>query len=257
MSRVACSFLVAAALANAQGPGRGCDMNQVFADMHDGDEKEVTIKGKEMTIKPHGGGQDWVVNAEIDCSRGKAIVDFNVPGKDDHPPVPLTATLFTSLSPGRSGQRKTSFVFTDPSGTLVDDATFPLNQWVAEESSQANRHPHCPRKLHAVFADMHDGDRKEVTIDGGAMTIKPSGNDQEWTVEAALDVKSCTAVVDFNVPGKSDFPPVNLTASFWLEHVNRHRPQNAFEFTDPSGTLADADFPLNRWIQVAKAATLV
>jgi len=239
-------------MGEAQHAFRGCDMQTVFADMHDGDEKEVTIKGTAMSIKPHPNNQTWVVHTEINCRTRRAIVDFNVTGKKDHPAVPLTATLFTSLSLEKSGMRKRSFVFTDPSGTLVDDATFPLNQWVEEETDRvAVSKIKCPTKLNAVFADMHDGDKKEVTIFGNSMTIKPSGNDQEWTVNAKLDRKSCTAVIDFNVPGKPDYPPVNLTATFWGEYA-RHSLQNTFEFTDPSGTLAHADFPLNRWIQLTR-----
>ena len=33
----------------------------------------------------------------------------------------------------------------------------------------------CPNKINAVFADMHDGDQKEVTIDGSVVEIKPHG----------------------------------------------------------------------------------
>merc|ERR1711971_205745 len=45
--------------------------------------------------------------------------------------------------------------------------------------------------LKAIYADMHDGDKKEITISGASMTIKPSGNNQTWMVKAALDTKSC------------------------------------------------------------------
>jgi hypothetical protein len=241
---------LALALATAEA---SCDMQMTFADMHDGDEKEVTIKGSAMTIKPANSEQQWVVNTEIDCATGKAVVDFNVPGKDDHPPVPLTATLYNSLS---AAAYKTTFVYTDPSGTLAD-AAFPLNQWVAEKNSKDEGYNLCPKSLKAVFADMHDGDMKEVTIDGDAMTIKPSGNHQEWTVNAVLDRDSCSASVDFNVPGKPDFPPVPLTATYWSETVGTDKSaRNVFEFTDPSGTLAAGDFPLNRWIQLPEAAVV-
>ena len=39
--------------------------------------------------------------------------------------------------------------------------------------------------------------------------IKPYNNTQVWTVEAYY-TDSCTALVDFNVPGKPNPPPVNL-----------------------------------------------
>merc|ERR1712187_249367 len=225
-----------------------CDMDtQVFADMHDGDEKEVTISGSDMTIKPHGSDEEWVVNTKIDCTTGKATVDFDVPGKKDHPPVPIQATLFTSLS--ASGTRKHTFIYNDVSGTIVDDPTLPLNQWVGEASDESARKPRCPEKLDAVFKDIHDGDQKQVTIEGEKMTIVPSGGDQKWIVNAEIDRESCTAVIDFNVPGKPDFPPVNLTATYWLEYANKRNINDAFEFTDPSGTLPAG--PLNRWVMLA------
>jgi len=247
--KVAC---LVATVAAAQHLFRGCDMQTVFADMHDGDEKEVTIKGTNMTIKPYANNQTWVVHTVINCKTRQAIVDFNVPGKKDHPPVPLTATLFTSLSRQMYGtpKRKRSFVYTDPSGTLVDDATYPLNQWVEAKTVVDRVATECPEKLSAVFADMHDGDKKEVIIDGDSMTIKPSGNDQEWTVNAKLNRMSCTAVIDFNVSGKPAYPPVNLTATYWRQYATKKSIQNTFEFTDPSGTLARADHPLNSWIQL-------
>merc|ERR1719149_345021 len=112
----------------------------------------------------------------------------------------------------------------------------------------------CPTQdTKMVYADMHDGDKKEVTISGTSMTIKPSGNNQTWVVKANLDAKSCSAIIDFNVPGKPGPPPVNLTATLigsitgWPRNVQQ---KTLFEFTDPSGTLASKDFPLNHWVQL-------
>lgn len=246
---------------------KGCEWNTkslVFADMHDGDEKNVSISGynkhtnmADMTIEPHGNDQKWVVNTKIDCETGKATVDFNVPGKDDHPPVPIQATRMVSVRPAVSNpgfaSMKYTFIFTDDSGELADDPTFPLNEWVVE-TSELYYHVECPESLQAVFADMHDGDKKQVTIAGDKITIVPSGNDQEWTVNAEFDRDTCSAVIDFNVPGKPDFPPVNLTATYW-KHLGKEpftSGPDSFEFTDPSATLAAADFPLNRWVQLVE-----
>merc|ERR1711998_499198 len=108
----------------------------------------------------------------------------------------------------------------------------------------------CTTFKHGVFADMHDGDQKELTLEDGKLTIVPHGNNQTWVVEAMLDVVKCTAVVDFNVPGKPGPPPVNLTAAIYAllskgEGIAKH----AVEFTDPSGTLKkDPHYPLNYWI---------
>jgi len=273
---IACAILMTV---EASEVPKGCEWNThslKFADMQDGDEKKVFITNynkhtnmTDMTIKPHGNNQTWVVNTKIDCETGKATVDFNVPGKEDHPPVPIQATRMVSVTTSHDGHGsagfgslKYTFIFTDDSGELVDDPTFPLNAWVAE-TDEMYLPQHCPESLQAVFADMHDGDKKQVTIAGRKMTIVPSGNDQEWTVNADFDRDTCSAVIDFNVPGKPDFPPVNLTATYW-----QFRPRDGefhptldgsanFEFTDPSATLAAADFPLNRWVELAKQVVVV
>ena len=104
----------------------------------------------------------------------------------------------------------------------------------------------------AVFADIHDGDQKAVSIKGSTLTIKPHGNDQTWTVEATLDLKYCNASVNFDVPGKPLPPPVSLTATLWTE--TREEPRDAsyaLRFTDPSGKIGPATLPLNTWIQIA------
>merc|ERR1711976_504159 len=111
---------------------------------------------------------------------------------------------------------------------------------------------------------MHDGDKKKVEIKGDAMTITPVASDEawgpvEWMVKAKFDQKSCSASVDFNVPGKADHPPVPLLATYWLEHSVMSNPatRQAFEFTDPTGTLAPASMPLNRWIPLAPSSVHV
>jgi len=240
-------------VAEAQRPGKSCDLTATFADMHDGDEKDVVIAGDSMIITPHSSTDEWTVKTTIDCDTKLASVDFNVPGKADHPPVPIIGKLHKSIS---ASARKSTFIFTDNTGQLVDDPTFPLNQWVAEVNDSDETKFRCPDKIDAVFADMHDGDKKAVTLDGTSMTIKPSGNDQVWTIEATLDPVTCSASVEFNVPGKDDHPPVPLTATLFMEY-SAHTRHIAFEFNDPSATIAPATSTLNRWIELAKTAVHV
>jgi len=45
----------------------------------------------------------------------------------------------------------------------------------------------CPENLQATYADMHDGDKKEITISGTSLLIRPSGNNQTWEVKSELD----------------------------------------------------------------------
>lgn len=247
----AAAFALAVAVADAS-----CDMQMVFADMHDGDEKEVTIAGTTMTIKPSGNNQTWIVNTVIDAETCSAVIDFNVPGKPGPPPVNLTAMLWYSVAAGT--QKKTEFEFTDPSGTLAE-MDFPLNRWV-ELSKLQDMPGHlsdaCPDRFKAVYADMHDGDKKAITISGTSVTIEPYGNDETWIVKTKLEADSCSTVVDFNVPGKPGPPPVNLTATFWRTYSAsaKRRAKTEFEFTDPSGTLARTGFPLNHWVEISRGS---
>jgi len=112
--------------------------------------------------------------------------------------------------------------------------------------------------LQVVYADMHDGDKKEVTISGVSVTVKPSGNNQTWVVKSELDATSCSASIDFKVPGKPSPPPVTLTATFWnTMSASTLAPEEKteFEFTDPSGTLAPAGYPLNHWVEISRPAS--
>lgn len=224
-------------------------LDAVFADMHDGDKKQITIQGRALTIKPSGNKQTWVVHAVVDEKSCSAVIDFNVPGKPAPPPVNLTATFMYSTSTEQ--HQKAEFEFTDPSGTLPAG---PLNCWIELGYESTSSSSPCPTALKEVYKDMHDGDMKEITISGASLTIRPSGNNQTWVVNSQVEPKSCSAVIDFNVPGKPSPPPVNLTATLLTSVVPT--PGGAriteFEFTDPSGTLAPKDSPLNLWLQTKK-----
>jgi hypothetical protein len=215
--------------------------------MHDGDMKDITISGTSLTIKPSGNNQTWVVNSVVDQESCSASIDFNVPGKPGPPPVNLLATMWYSSS--HKG-KKTVFEFTDPSGTLAAK-DFPLNHWVGEVKNVDDTHYKCPTNLQAVYADMHDGDKKEIIISGTSLTIKPNGNNQTWVVKSEVDTKSCSANINFDVPGKPSPPPVNLQAMLTsISSVTTTKTE--FEFTDPSGTLAAPIMPLNQWVEISK-----
>lgn len=230
-------------------------LQAVFADMHDGDEKQITISGKSMTIKPSGNNQTWVVHSEVDQKTCSSVVGFNVPGKPNPPPIDLTATLwFSSASTGSDTAKKVEFEFTDPSGKLAKPG-FPLNRWVQlgfVHGSETKSEP-CPQDLQYVYQDMHDGDMKRVSIRGTSLQITPVNNKQTWTVKATVDSKSCSAIVDFNVPGKPNPPPVNLLATI-IGSRSSMKKVTELEFTDPSGKLAAKDVPLNHWVEIAHAS---
>lgn len=254
--KVLCLILAAAAQAQDSAVANSCNLKEsVFADMHDGDEKVVSIQDGTMIIT--SAYQKFVT--PIDCSTHKAMVNASWSG---HAPVPIQATLYTSWS---VAGEKTTIIFTDTNGQLVDNPEFPLNQWVQETPTKPERKFRCPTEVSLDFQDVHDGDAKHVEIKGEEMIITPVGSDPHWgpvawKVKAKFDQKSCSALVDFDVAGKTDHPPVPLLATYWFDenqmaYAKEYR--ETLEFTDPSGTLAEASMPLNRWIQQVDDAVIV
>merc|ERR1712232_1344882 len=95
----------------------------------------------------------------------------------------------------------------------------------------------CPHDLAVVVADIHDGDQKLVIIHSGTMTVSPHANNETWKVTGTINPTSCSASVDFNVPGKPNPPPVKLTATLsWsvLAADPRAIPKALFTYTDPT-----------------------
>jgi len=148
----------------------------------------------------------------------------------------------------------------------------------------ANADFNCPTQLDQLFADMHDGDQKGqmralastpqclhvlhravgsdgiyrlvhlscppvVKIDGMNVTITSGNPTQTWVVATSMDPETCSAIVDFDVEGKPNPPPVPLTM------VVIHAEYSAgagvwFTFVDPTGTLAEPTYPLNAWVAI-------
>ena len=110
----------------------------------------------------------------------------------------------------------------------------------------------CGDFSHVAFADMHDGDIKVVTVEDDTMIIHPTQQGEHWTVKAEVDTDTCTAWVNFKVPGKPNPPPRTLMVTIWnMEKLHSGDSKLVFEFTDPSGTLAPSGTPLNHWVQLS------
>ena len=77
----------------------------------------------------------------------------------------------------------------------------------------------CPEGVFIV-GDMGDGDYKQITIKGDKFTIVPHGNKQSWTVNSIYDLKSCSASIDFHVPGKPNPPPVKALTLTAFRMIN-------------------------------------
>lgn len=102
----------------------------VAADMHDGDQKKITIVGRMIQIEPVNDKEKWIVKAELNKSYCGAMVDFRVPGKPNPPPCKLRAQVFTE-TPDGSSLFKFAIVFNDPENACkFPEPKAPLNMWV-------------------------------------------------------------------------------------------------------------------------------
>ena len=111
-----------------------------------------------------------------------ALVDFDVVGKLNPPPVKLTATVWTLSHFLRTGtQEKYAIEWTDASGTVASPAV-PLNTWVQAGYNVSRFDPgaapeNCLEGSPFVFTDQRDGDSKLVTLSGNHLTITPFDSD--------------------------------------------------------------------------------
>ena len=173
------------------------------------------------------------------------MVDFSKSDKPDYPPVPLQIEI------DRTSLGEIKFVFTDPSGTLNKDPTYPLNVWTSIPPHQHPNHQPCPTfPSSSTFQDMHDGDVKTVTYDSSSNTLKmgQADVDSPWSLVTDVDIEKCTAVIDFSTTDKADFPPVPLLATILFSHASSDEGHIMLQFTDPSSTLNDGPhYPLNVW----------
>jgi hypothetical protein len=62
---------------------------------------------------------------------------------------------------------------------------------------------------------------------------------------------NCSTMVDFNVPGKPNPPPVNLRLKIGNLNYFDESMAPVAVFTDPSGTLASPTLPLNVWYGIS------
>lgn len=129
-----------------------------------------------------------------------------------------------------------------------------LGSLSAQPSSSSSSQPpaSCLFASPMVFQDMHDGDRKMVSLEGPVLVIQPYENGQTWEVRSQLDAEHCNATIDFRVPGKPSPPPSSLSGTIYVSRRVRGegKGKNLVEFTDPTGKLAAPTMPLNTWVQI-------
>ena len=83
-------------------------------------------------IDPYNNTETWTISAPWNDVHCNASINFNVPGKPNPPPVPLTINYY--LGAGGTGQPFLyEMVFNDPSGTIAKP-DMPLNTWILVDS---------------------------------------------------------------------------------------------------------------------------
>ena len=112
------------------------------------------------------GAKPWSLTAVLNQTSCTAVVDFSKCAKPAKPPVPLRADV------KRTTAGTQIIEWTDPSGTLNPDPTYPLNIW----TPTAAEHPGpaaapCAEFGALQFQDMHDGDVKSMSIADGVLSL--------------------------------------------------------------------------------------
>lgn len=206
--------------------------DETLADMGDGDQKILSVHDNMLTIGQPG---IWNLTTPLD-STCSAVIDFQGAGKPNYPPCNLVGKVWqTSIG-------TIQLEFTDKTGTITKDPTYPLNIWTSLKSEPAANH--CASFAASQFQDLHDGDVKTVRVHNGEIKMGQAGI---WSLKTSLDGKTCQAMIDFSTTTKPDQPPVPLLAEVFTADGGNVM----IVFTDPSATLnKDPSYPLNIWIRV-------
>ncbi|GMH90031.1 hypothetical protein TL16_g11643 [Triparma laevis f. inornata] len=229
------SFTVGVA---AQSKSCGTFNNMLVADMGDGDQKYVTLVDDQLTLGQPG---IWNLTTTVDFDTCVATVDFSKSDKPEQPPCPLNAQIL------QTGVGTIILEYTDSTGTINTDSTYPLNLWTSTEPLPNVES--CLVFEQTKFQDMHDGDVKNVELTaGGQLTM---GQEGIWSLTTQVDPITCQATIDFSQSTKPDQPPVPLIATVVKasgETASDLNQRMMLVFTDPSGELnEDSEYPLNIW----------
>ena len=123
-----------------------------------------------------------------------AIIDFNVPGKPNPPPIQLTATVWIMSHYLPTGTlEKYAIEWTRPASPEV-----PLNIWVQLDNIITKSNPIVPKSCiegsPLVFKDIHDKDHKLVKLEGNHLTIVPFDSDNETLFVNLYSISHCRSL---------------------------------------------------------------
>lgn len=204
------SFTVGVA---AQSKSCGTFKNMLVADMGDGDQKYVTLVDDQLTLGQPG---IWNLTTTVDFDTCVATIDFSKSDKPEQPPCPLNAQVrnvllvasllaltkehfYTNSSLHtpqilQTGVGTIILEYTDSTGTINTDSTYPLNLWTSTEP--VPNVESCLVFEQTKFQDMHDGDVKNVELTaGGQLTM---GQEGIWSLTTQVDPITCQATIDFS-----------------------------------------------------------
>lgn len=237
-------------------------------DIHDGDQKQIkSITRDTFLIQPLPNTSEWEIEGTFDVNC-VALIDFNVPGKPNPPPVPLEMTMWIMQSVAMPSAVKLGFEFTDPSETLAPK-TQPLNVWVSPVLTEASAPPELPgtflsshKKKHSrsqsdeclytpngqpeIFYDIKVSDMKDVIVDGEKLVIEPDNDNESWVIDSTF-TKGCVTEVNFNVPGYPDPPSASEIGSVWEMASIAGAEKDSIVYTEPSAEPSIGS-PLNVWL---------
>lgn len=98
----------------------------IFYDIHDSDYKKIIFKNNgNFTILPYKSNKKWLINSKLK-SNLTAMVNFNVKGKPNPPPISIELKL--SYLVNLDNTKTLVAVFFDPTGKL-SPPHIPLNIW--------------------------------------------------------------------------------------------------------------------------------
>lgn len=100
-----------------------------------------------------------------------------------------------------------------------------------------------------IFYDIHDGDFKKIIFNGNNYRILPYKSKKKWIVNGKFD-ENYTSMVNFNVKGKPNPPPINLQLRFGYIITNNNKKNLVALFFDPTGKISPKNIPLNIWYNI-------
>jgi len=115
------------------------------------------------------------------------------------------------------------------------------------------RYPCLGGKNEIIVNDIHSGRMNKITFNEnngtfGFFVITPYGNNETWSVHSWFD-NNCEADIKIN-DAVIGFKDIKLRLTAYLMSAVDEYHKVGIEISDPSGTIASANRPLNMWVEL-------